>query len=154
MVAVSLALFIRTVLQRLTRLQPKQRVARFLCGSWASCIGCIDIKYWLELNFAHLYSPNIVSNEFDIRHDKRLLHCTQCEDKTGMSFPLKVVPSHAEWPKSNRICFFGPTRVQIPNGISICSAVFVQLTQSVPITPCTLQWDALLHKIAPFRWWD
>jgi len=37
MVADSLALFIRTVLQRLTRLQAKQRVARSLCGSWASC---------------------------------------------------------------------------------------------------------------------
>ena len=37
MVAVSLALFVRTVLQRLTRLQAKQRVARSLCYSWASC---------------------------------------------------------------------------------------------------------------------
>jgi len=33
MVAVSLALFIRAVLQRLTRFQEKQRVARSLCGS-------------------------------------------------------------------------------------------------------------------------
>jgi len=37
MVAVSLALLIHTVLQQLTRLQAKQRVARSLCSSWASC---------------------------------------------------------------------------------------------------------------------
>jgi len=38
MVAVSLALFIRTVLQRLTRLQAKQHITRYLCGNWASYV--------------------------------------------------------------------------------------------------------------------
>ena len=36
-------------------------------------------------------------------------------------------------------CFLGSTRVQIPNCIWICSAVFAQLTAE---RPCTLQWAA------------
>ena len=41
-------------------------------------------------------------------------------------------------PPSNT-CFLGPTRVHIPNGILIGSAIFAQLTAEGPYT---LQWAA------------
>jgi len=56
MVAVSLALFIRTFLQRLTRLQVKQRVARFLCGSWDSCSEDLwNFQILLDSILSHTY---------------------------------------------------------------------------------------------------
>jgi len=41
-----------------------------------------------------------------------------------MSFPLKVAPLHGDLVPPSNICFLGPTRVEIPNGISIGSAIF------------------------------
>jgi len=43
-------------------------------------------------------------------------------------------------------CFLQPTRVHNPNGKSIGSAVFAQLTAE---SPYTLQWALLSPKIAP-----
>jgi len=51
-----------------------------------------------------------MESKFDIRHDKRSQHAAL--DKTGMYFSIKVAPSH-------RDLFLGPTRVKIPNGISM-----------------------------------
>jgi len=48
----------------------------------------------------------------------------------GMSFSLIIAPwygARAIWTPSNK-CFFGSTRVHNPNGISVASAVFAQLT--------------------------
>jgi len=43
-------------------------------------------------------------------------------------------------------CFLGPTRDHNPNGISVCSVVFAQMTEECPYT---LQWDdPSLLKIA------
>ena len=48
--------------------------------------------------------------------------------------------------------FLGPNRVQIPNGISIGSAMYAQLTADCRYT---LQWDAYSpQKIYPFPWGD
>ena len=44
----------------------------------------------------------------------------------------------------------GPTRVHTPNGMSIGSAVFAQLTAE---GPCTLQWAALPPQFALARGW-
>jgi len=45
----------------------------------------------------------------------------------------------------------GPTRVHTPNGMSIGSAVFAQLTAE---GPCTLQWAAPSPSICPCAWMD
>jgi len=50
----------------------------------------------------------------------------------------------------SNMCLLGPTRVHIPNGISIGSAVFAQLTAE---SPYSLQWAAPFPvKIAPLAW--
>jgi len=52
---------------------------------------------------------------------------------------------------STKTCFLGPIGDQIPNGISIGSAVFAQLTAE---SRYTLQWAApFALKTAPFRMW-
>jgi len=52
------------------------------------------------------------------------------------------------WTQSNT-WFLGPTRVQIPNGISIGSPVFAQLTAE---RPYTLQWVTLCFENCSFPW--
>jgi len=65
---------------------------------------------------------------------------------TGMSFPLKIAPSHGTiWTPCTK-WFLGPTLVQIPNSTSIGSAVFSQLMAE---RPCTLQWAALSSSKLP-----
>ena len=54
-------------------------------------------------------------------------------------------PVGESWPPSN-IWFLGPTRVFIPNGISIVAAIFEQLTAECPIT---LQWGATFSPKLP-----
>jgi len=51
------------------------------------------------------------------------------------------------WPP--KTCFLGPTSLPIPNGVSIGSAIFAQLTAECPYT---LQWSAFPLKIASFLW--
>ena len=46
------------------------------------------------------------------------------------------------------ICFFGPTRVRTPNGTSVGSAVFAQLTAQGPYS---LQWAAPFPSKLPIR---
>jgi len=46
---------------------------------------------------------------------------------------------------------YRPTRVKIPNDISIGSAVFAEFTAECPYT---LQWAAAPHKNCPFSWGD
>jgi len=74
----------------------------------------MDIEYWPE-------------SKFDIRHDKRLLH-------TGMTFPLKVAPSHGDVDRPHLIyASLGP-----PDSASQTASRSVQpflhsALQSVPI---------------------
>jgi len=64
-------------------------------------------------------------------------------------FPLKIALVHGGFGPASNICFIGPTPLNIPNGISIGSAVFAQLTAG---SPCTLQWAASFPlKIDPLR---
>jgi len=66
-----------------------------------------------------------------------------------MSFPLIIAPLHWRiWDPSNT-CFLGFTRDHNPNGISIGSAIFAQLTAEFPYT---LQWATLYPKTAPSHW--
>jgi len=53
--------------------------------------------------------------------------------------PVKIAPSHGGSGSPSNTWFLGPTRVLNPNGISIGSAVFVQMTAECPYT---LQLDA------------
>jgi len=64
----------------------------------------------------------------------------------GISFPLKIAPWHKAILTPSNTWFLGLTWVQIPNGISIGSAVFVELKAT---RPYTLQWAAISLKIAP-----
>jgi len=59
---------------------------------------------------------------------------------------LKHCPSHGGSGTPSNLWFLGPIRAHNPNGISIGSAVFAQMTAEFP---CTLQWDAPFPKIAP-----
>ena len=55
-----------------------------------------------------------------------------------MSFPLKIAPSHGRSGTPCNTWFLGPTWVHIPNGISIGSAVFVQLPAFTTCRPFLL----------------
>jgi len=46
-------------------------------------------------------------------------------------------------------CLLGPTRVQIPNGISIGSAVFAQLSR---VSPYVKMGSPFTHKNCLFSW--
>jgi len=61
-----------------------------------------------------------------------------------MSFLLQIIPSHRDLDPFNT-CFLGSTRVHDPNGISIGSAVFAQIT-SVCGRSC--RGITFYHKIA------
>jgi len=62
-------------------------------------------------------------------------------------FP-KIAPSHGgSWP--HLIRYLGPIRAHKPNGISISSAVFAQMTAECPYT---LHWDAPFPQNCPFPW--
>jgi len=56
---------------------------------------------------------------------------------TGCPVPLKTAASHGGIWTSCNTWFLGPIRVHNPNGISIASAIFSQLTAECPYT---LQW--------------
>jgi len=65
----------------------------------------------------------------------------------GLPFPLKIAPSHWECEPPSNTWFIGSIWAHNPNGISIGSAVFAQLTAECPYT---LQWAAPFPlKIAP-----
>jgi len=55
----------------------------------------------------------------------------------GMFFLLKTAPSHGKSEPPSITCFLGPILVHNPNGISIGSAIFAQVTAHGRVT-----WDA------------
>jgi len=57
----------------------------------------------------------------------------------GRPFPLKITLAHGGYAPPSNTCFLRPTPLRIPNGISIGSAVFAQLTAA---SPYTLPWAA------------
>ena len=66
----------------------------------------------------------------------------------GTSFPAKIAHSHeATWTPSNA-WFLGPARILNPNGISIGSVNFAQLTAD---RFCTLHWATLSPQNCPFQ---
>jgi len=89
---------------------------------------------------ASMGPPERVHNPNGISIDSAIFALLTAECRRacpGMSFPLKIAYSHgAIWTPSNT-WFLGPTRVKIPNGISIDAIVFTQLTLE---RPYTLQW--------------
>jgi len=67
------------------------------------------------------YSTASVAGQLDIRRQGYLERCSATCGKILTSSPFKSDPCYGEiWTP----CFFGPTRVHIPNGISIGSVVF------------------------------
>ena len=83
MVAVRLALFIRTVLQRLTRLQAKQHVVQSFCGSWAFCWGVLPpnrilpgAKFTLRPSLAFSYIGSVTARHSQLVSSK-LRHGTR-----------------------------------------------------------------------------
>ena len=67
----------------------------------------------------------------------------------GPPFLFSKLPLRMRRSEPNLTWFLGPTRVQIPNSISIGSAVFAQFTAE---RPYILQWTALSPQNCPFSW--
>jgi len=96
----------------------------------------------ISINLAVFWTDNCWVTEY--------AYILQCD----VPFPLKIAtPNVRIWTPSNT-CFLGPTQVLNPNGISITSVGFAQLTAETPYIPQNwpIPWRNLDPHLTRFLW--